>query len=507
MKEIINVSIAGIAFKLDNEAFAALDNYLSKIRESYTGSEDGAEIISDIEARIAEIILSHQDASVNVQLPLIEEAIAQLGTPEDIAESDTEKKGKTDQQNEAGDERQGRNETAGISRRLYRNPDEARFAGVCSGLAAYFGTDAVVVRLIFAAPLVLLVFFAILGFGFLVRSMTGLMTTSFILYFLLWIVIPKARTPRQKLEMRGEKITKSRIEQTFREEFQNMPRNNTPSPRSDKNASILAELVSIIGRIMLFFAKAIVAIIGFSFIIAIVGIVVGVCYALVNGVQYAGGDLALVTPAVAVIVFGLIVMIPLGLAVYGILKALFGFHHSKTLISSMMVIWIITLAFGTVIFIKNFNSIVDNRGFIFHSDRTEFVQEKDDRQWTIEPITPLNLTKNTLVIEPMDSTARPEHTHSYHLSMRSCDTENPTPSVIVKTRYDGIEKDMEKGTTKKIDVHYAIRNDTLFVRPYFNDLKNNTHGETVEFNIYLPDSVKTVVNGGIDYNEYYDQNQ
>ena len=54
MKDIVDVNIAGIAFKLDAEAFALLDGYLYKIRERYGSSPDGNEILEDIEARIAE---------------------------------------------------------------------------------------------------------------------------------------------------------------------------------------------------------------------------------------------------------------------------------------------------------------------------------------------------------------------------------------------------------------------------------------------------------------------
>jgi phage shock protein PspC (stress-responsive transcriptional regulator) len=56
--------------------------------------------------------------------------------------------------------------------RLYRNPNNRIIAGVCSGLADYFGIDAVIVRLIF-------IIFFICVFGI-------------ILYLAAWIIMPES---------------------------------------------------------------------------------------------------------------------------------------------------------------------------------------------------------------------------------------------------------------------------------------------------------------------------
>ena len=84
MNEVKKCSLSGIAFSLDTEAYNELQNYLKALKESYKSSADGAEIVADIEARIAELILSTQESSRVVELPLVKNIIAQLGTPEDI---------------------------------------------------------------------------------------------------------------------------------------------------------------------------------------------------------------------------------------------------------------------------------------------------------------------------------------------------------------------------------------------------------------------------------------
>lgn len=108
-------------------------------------------------------------------------------------------------------------ERINIKRRLYRNPDDKVIAGVCGGLAAYFKVEAWKPRLIFSLPLLLSMISGSIhtfwwhwygwhwGWGprFFTGSLTG---TMFLSYIILWIVLPKAKTPMEKLAMQGEKI-------------------------------------------------------------------------------------------------------------------------------------------------------------------------------------------------------------------------------------------------------------------------------------------------------------
>lgn len=98
-----------------------------------------------------------------------------------------------------------------ISKRLYRNPDNKVLGGVCSGLASYFNTDAVIVRIIFILPLLGMIFFSILGNWFWFHHVffafsLGSFPTLILIYVILWISVPKAVTVAEKLEMRGEKV-------------------------------------------------------------------------------------------------------------------------------------------------------------------------------------------------------------------------------------------------------------------------------------------------------------
>ena len=91
MKEVKKCSISGIAFTLDADAYALLNDYLESLKASYAETTDGGEIVADIEARIAELILTQQESSRVVEAPLLQRIIAQMGTAETIrSESDAE---------------------------------------------------------------------------------------------------------------------------------------------------------------------------------------------------------------------------------------------------------------------------------------------------------------------------------------------------------------------------------------------------------------------------------
>lgn len=114
-------------------------------------------------------------------------------------------------------------------KRLYRNPDDKVISGVAGGLAAYFGRNVAIIRLIFAGPLILNILFSILSWpffhegSFVPNIVAGSLTGTFILaYVVLWIVLPEATSEYQKMEMRGEKVDVNRIRQNVREGVDSM---------------------------------------------------------------------------------------------------------------------------------------------------------------------------------------------------------------------------------------------------------------------------------------------
>lgn len=113
------------------------------------------------------------------------------------------------------------------TKRLYRNPEEKVVAGVASGIASYFNIAVWVPRLIFAFPLVLGIITSIFrgAFWMDVDPFPGIIFgsfggTLFVVYAVLWAVIPEAKSASEKLEMRGEKVDLHTIKNTIQEDLE-----------------------------------------------------------------------------------------------------------------------------------------------------------------------------------------------------------------------------------------------------------------------------------------------
>ncbi len=118
-----------------------------------------------------------------------------------------------------------------VTRKLYRDADQKVIGGVCSGIAQYFNIAVWIPRLIFALPLVvglLKIPFTILFFP-VAASFSG---TMFIIYIILWIVVPKAVTASEKLEMKGQRVDLESIKHKVQDEMQGVKKNVT------ENASV-----------------------------------------------------------------------------------------------------------------------------------------------------------------------------------------------------------------------------------------------------------------------------
>ncbi len=113
------------------------------------------------------------------------------------------------------------------TKRLYRNPEEKVIAGVASGIASYFDIAVWIPRLIFALPLVIGIISSIFksAFWFDVDPFPGIVFgsfggTLFVVYAVLWAVIPEAKSASEKLEMRGEKVDLNTIRNTIQEDLE-----------------------------------------------------------------------------------------------------------------------------------------------------------------------------------------------------------------------------------------------------------------------------------------------
>lgn len=181
MKKVIDINIGNSNFSMDDDAFITLRNYLAKFESTISNPEDVKEVMEDIELRVAEIFQKElKTPNQVVDQSLVNKVIECLG---EVEEPSSRYNNYTDN-TESG--------TENSQKRLYRDLDDKKIAGICSGIALYFNIDVTLVRVIFLVGLICY-------------------SATFWIYVILWIAVPKAVTASQKLQMRGVPVTAENI--------------------------------------------------------------------------------------------------------------------------------------------------------------------------------------------------------------------------------------------------------------------------------------------------------
>lgn len=182
MKKTVSVNLGGIVFNINEDAYEELKRYLEAIEGFFDRTRGREEIMEDIESRIAELL---NERPGNREKPVTVEEIKSvmdtMGRPEDFADDEGSDR-----------EEPSYSDYTRVRKRLYRDGDNSMVGGVCAGLGHYFGTDPTWIRILWVI--------ALIGFG-----------VGLLVYVVLWIIIPKAVTTAEKLEMRGKPVNFSTI--------------------------------------------------------------------------------------------------------------------------------------------------------------------------------------------------------------------------------------------------------------------------------------------------------
>lgn len=186
MKATIKAGIGGYPFNFEEDAYNEMSNYISSLNDHFSKNEEGKEIVSDLEVRIAELLqLRVEGTNKVISLDDVKAIIKIMGTPKDI---DSE-----DENGESINKEHKEDLNSSRKKRLFRNGDNSILGGVCSGFAAYFNIDTVLIRIGYVLAFILS--------GFILPDKTrGFLVVA---YIILWIVMPKAKTFNQKLSMVG----------------------------------------------------------------------------------------------------------------------------------------------------------------------------------------------------------------------------------------------------------------------------------------------------------------
>jgi phage shock protein PspC (stress-responsive transcriptional regulator) len=244
MEKTVQITIASMQFQVTEHAYEMLRSYLDRLKSHFGDTPDSAEILRDIEARIAEKFIEAKHRLVTDKD--VTAVIAEIGDATAFEDSEMHSEQPSSEAN-----------TASTSRKLYRNTDDAIIAGVASGIAAYFGLTPLVIRLAFAVS----VLFS--GVGVIV-------------YILLWLIVPEAKSAGQKLEMKGSAVTLDTIAQVVKDRVEETRERGTVHRIIRFPGEVIrafsTTVFPLIGRIIGFFLTvgSFLAFIGVSIVLAIV---------------------------------------------------------------------------------------------------------------------------------------------------------------------------------------------------------------------------------------------
>ncbi len=358
MNKTVTINISGIIFHIEEDAYESLSKYLSTIKGYFSATDGGNEIMSDIEARIAELLQGKINTSKQVILMQDVEYVKDvMGKPEEFGETSGKEKYQSEtEQTAPGAEK--------IKKRLFRNPDEKAIGGVCSGLAAYFDIDTVWVRL----AMFLLIFFG------------GI---SLWVYIILWIIIPEAKTTTDKFAMRGESANINNIIRSFKEEAEDVKnrfnkygndlnRNYGESVRSNMS-NALNTIFNVVGRLFGLFLLMIGGLFLFGYVAALTG--VAIFDARADFTEWTSVIFSSPTYyGLALTSFILVCGIPIFMLLYTGIRLLFNIRYSNRWLNmSLGFIWLFGLILGvyvTVVTVRQFSedarikevAVFDNTG-------------------------------------------------------------------------------------------------------------------------------------------------
>ncbi|PQL95148.1 PspC domain-containing protein [Apibacter adventoris] len=334
MNKSVSISLGGLSFFIEEDAFHKLQRYLEDVKSSLeTEEEDTEEILKDVEARIAELFkewLGNYRQVIDKKD--VDKVISIMGTPEQY-----------NSESEAGEDefelkKESKEKDKFYQRQLYRDTDDKIIAGVCSGLAHFFGIEPIWFRL----GLVLLILIASWYFNRVANTLV-------LIYIILWIIIPKATTTLEKLKMKGKPVNfdsiKKYIDKDEISEQTGKIKNNF-SKASNEIGGFLESIFKILIKIIAIFTGIIFEIISISFIISYFICAFSLSLPGINSSEYIN----LIFDSswqlyIMVFLIGIILLIPSFILLFIGLNMITGkniIKFSKTAKITLFIIWIIS---------------------------------------------------------------------------------------------------------------------------------------------------------------------
>lgn len=363
MKKTLNINLAGYPFTIDEDAYKLLEDYLDTIRFAFDTKEDTGELAADIEARIAELLMENEGGRIRiVSREEVSKVIERIGKPSEFIEIEEEVKTQEKESSEEVDtpnseslhsEEEIQIEEEKITpppyeskklfgttwrKKLFRDPQNSMLGGVCAGLAVYLNIDVTIVRL-----LTVLLFFLSA-------------TTVAIAYIILWIVVPEAVTPLQRMQMMGQDPTMENIGKTVTENH--LSEENKTSEENTKTGfqKFLSSALSIFVKCLIILGL----LIGLPLLIAIGAAILGCVIAIfVISIGIVGGGMFDTINEGLMVLFILLAVIggaiTIGIPLWLLIRMAFKKNDSNMTPNnrrSLLIIWLIGIALTAVFTVK-----------------------------------------------------------------------------------------------------------------------------------------------------------
>ena len=482
MKKTITVNIGGYAFTIEEDAYQSLLTYLKTIESYFQVEEGGDEILSDIEARIAELFNERLgEGRQVVEEDDVLEIKSIMGEPEQYAPFDSEE---PEPSNEKADQTKYERSK---NRKFYRDTEDELIGGVCSGLSHYLGWDPIWLRGIFI--------------GFVLAGFAGIP-----LYIILWILIPSAKTTTEKLKMKGRKINVENISKSIKDEmdgvkssFQKMGSKAEAETERLRKKSIprfidsLGSVGKAIFKVLRVIFGVILLILGFSLVIGLVGGLVtfnsaqpfgdSLNYSFLQDFIFVDGNilgmatvaliLLIVVPLIAVMYLGIKMLTRvktqgkgIGLTMFGlffvgiILAIVAGVTQGTKYNQNAEIVDISSFSSSNLIHVEVLNDpYFNNRIKLYESNKNELMK----------------LDQNMIVY------GFPK------FRLRSTSQSEPRIEIVKQACGSSYSEALE--ITEDIIYDFQIKGDTLQLSPFFMcDARHKYRDHELVANLYVPDS-------------------
>ncbi|RDI11200.1 PspC domain-containing protein [Flavobacterium sp. AG291] len=486
MNKTVSINLGGFYFHIDEDAYQKLNRYFDAIKRSL--SPDGKdEIMSDIEGRIAELLSeklkSDKQVVGNAE---VDEIMAIMGQPEDYR-IDEETTGEKNTYTAPDYNYAPRN------KKFYRDGEKGMISGVCAGLSHYFRIDPLWIRILFVISL-------FISFG-----------TSIFIYILLWVLIPKAITTTEKLEMTGEPINISNIEKKVKEEIDSITGKlqNVDYDRLGNNAKNGAQKIgsgigAVFSALFTGFAKVIGALIAVSAAIML-GVVVVFYFSLlftsslknsmwhpwVDGFNYTDAPIWLMGTAVFfMIAIPLFMIFLLGLKILVDNLKPIGNITKFTLLA----LWVLSFVSVLYLGISQTKEINDEGKTVFKQDINLFENEAAPENDTLL----IKFRYNDYFAKSF----YPDHNdfrftqdsigndviYSNDVSFVLLKTDGTKPFIQIEKIANGRTSAEARKRAEKIKYNFKFEGNTLILDNYLlTDITNKYRNQKVEIYLYLPE--------------------